>query len=70
MSKYQIIERMLNPGVVAVIRADSSEQLMDVAKALAAGGVTAMYRAAGHHVALDLSGGDMPGDRFIDVPIA
>ena len=42
MSKYEIIERMLNPGVVAVIRADSSEQLMDVAKALAAGGVTAM----------------------------
>ena len=33
---------MLNPGVVAVIRADSSEQLMDVARALAAGGVTAM----------------------------
>jgi 2-dehydro-3-deoxyphosphogluconate aldolase/(4S)-4-hydroxy-2-oxoglutarate aldolase len=42
MSKYDIIERMLNPGVVAVIRADSSEQLMDVAKALAAGGVTAL----------------------------
>ena len=42
MSKQQIIERMLNPGVVAVIRADSSEQLMDVAKALEAGGVTAM----------------------------
>ena len=33
---------MLNPGVVAVIRADSSEQLLDVARALAAGGVTAM----------------------------
>jgi len=42
MSKASIIERMLNPGVVAVIRADSSEQLMDVAKALVAGGVTAM----------------------------
>ncbi len=33
---------MLNPGVIAVIRADSSEQLMDVARALEAGGVTAM----------------------------
>lgn len=33
---------MLNPGVVAVIRADSSEQLMDVARALVQGGVTAM----------------------------
>lgn len=42
MSKARIVERMLNPGVIAVIRADSSEQLMDVAKALAAGGVTAM----------------------------
>ena len=40
--KAKIIERMLNPGVVAVIRADSSEQLMDVARALEAGGVTAM----------------------------
>lgn len=33
---------MLHPGVVAVIRADSSEQLLDVARALAGGGVTAM----------------------------
>jgi 2-dehydro-3-deoxyphosphogluconate aldolase / (4S)-4-hydroxy-2-oxoglutarate aldolase len=42
MQKSEIIARMLEPGVVAVIRADSSEQLLDVAKALAAGGVTAM----------------------------
>ncbi len=42
MTKAQTLERMLNPGVVAVIRADSSEQLLDVARALAAGGVTAM----------------------------
>lgn len=42
MTKTEIIERMLHPGVVAVIRADSSEQLMEVAKALEAGGVTAM----------------------------
>lgn len=41
-AKAKIIGRMLNPGVVAVIRADSSEQLMDVARALEAGGVTAM----------------------------
>jgi 2-dehydro-3-deoxyphosphogluconate aldolase/(4S)-4-hydroxy-2-oxoglutarate aldolase len=41
-TKAQIIERLLNPGIVAVIRADSSEQLMDVAGALARGGVTAM----------------------------
>jgi 2-dehydro-3-deoxyphosphogluconate aldolase/(4S)-4-hydroxy-2-oxoglutarate aldolase len=42
MTKTQIIQRMLNPGVIAVIRADSSEQLVDVARALQAGGVTAM----------------------------
>ena len=42
MTKTQIIERMLDPGVIAVIRADSSAQLLDVARALAAGGVLAM----------------------------
>jgi 2-dehydro-3-deoxyphosphogluconate aldolase/(4S)-4-hydroxy-2-oxoglutarate aldolase len=42
MSKSKIIERMINPGVVAVIRADSPDQLMDVCTALEAGGVTAM----------------------------
>jgi len=42
MKKAEIIQRMLDPGVVAVIRADSPAQLMDVAKALEAGGVTAM----------------------------
>lgn len=42
MQKSEIIYRILNPGVVAVIRADSSEQLMDVAQALADGGVTTM----------------------------
>lgn len=33
---------MLNPGVVAIIRADSSAQLVDAAHALVAGGVTCM----------------------------
>lgn len=42
MTKHEIIHRMLNPGVVAVIRADSSEQLMDTCRALAEGGVTCM----------------------------
>lgn len=42
MKKAKIVERMRNPGVVAVIRADSSEQLMHVARALEAGGITAM----------------------------
>jgi len=42
MDKAAIIERMLDPGVVAVIRADSSEQLGHVARALRDGGVTAM----------------------------
>lgn len=42
MTKAEIIERILNPGIVAVIRADSSEQLMSVAEALCEGGVTGM----------------------------
>jgi 2-dehydro-3-deoxyphosphogluconate aldolase/(4S)-4-hydroxy-2-oxoglutarate aldolase len=42
MKKEEIIHGILNPGIVAVIRADSSEQLMSVAEALADGGVTGM----------------------------
>jgi 2-dehydro-3-deoxyphosphogluconate aldolase/(4S)-4-hydroxy-2-oxoglutarate aldolase len=42
MTKQESIHRLLNPGVVAVIRADSSEQLLDVCTALADGGVTGM----------------------------
>jgi 2-dehydro-3-deoxyphosphogluconate aldolase/(4S)-4-hydroxy-2-oxoglutarate aldolase len=42
MTKHDIIHRMLNPGVVAVIRADSSAQLLDAARAMADGGVIAM----------------------------
>ena len=42
MTKSEIIDRILNPGIVAIIRADSSEQLMDAATALYEGGVTGM----------------------------
>ena len=42
MSKQQTIERLLNPGVIAIIRADSSDQLLDAAAALEAGGITAI----------------------------
>lgn len=42
MNKQEILHRMLNPGIVAVIRADSSEQLLDAARAMAEGGVIAM----------------------------
>ena len=42
MNKTQIIQRLLDPGIVAIIRADSSEQLVEAAAALLAGGVTAM----------------------------
>lgn len=37
MTKHDIIHRMINPGVIAVIRADSSEQLLDAARAMAEG---------------------------------
>jgi 2-dehydro-3-deoxyphosphogluconate aldolase/(4S)-4-hydroxy-2-oxoglutarate aldolase len=42
MTKLEIIDRILNPGIVAIIRADSSEQLIDAAGALYEGGVTGM----------------------------
>jgi len=42
MSKPEIIDRIVNPGILAVIRADSSEQLMGVAEALYEGGVTGL----------------------------
>ena len=37
MTKHDIIHRMLNPGIIAVIRADNSSQLLDAAKAMAGG---------------------------------
>jgi 2-dehydro-3-deoxyphosphogluconate aldolase/(4S)-4-hydroxy-2-oxoglutarate aldolase len=42
MTKSEIIQRLLDPGIIAIIRADSSEQLIEAAGALLAGGVTAM----------------------------
>jgi 2-dehydro-3-deoxyphosphogluconate aldolase/(4S)-4-hydroxy-2-oxoglutarate aldolase len=42
MTKLEILDRILNPGIVAIIRADSSEQLIDAAAALYEGGVTGM----------------------------
>ena len=42
MTKPAIIQRLLDPGIIAISRADSSEQLLDAAEALLAGGVTAI----------------------------
>lgn len=39
MNKLDIIDRIVNPGILAVIRANSSEQLMGAAEALYEGGV-------------------------------
>lgn len=41
-SRSQTIQKILNPGVVAVIRADSSAQLVNVADALVKGGAPTM----------------------------
>jgi len=40
MTKDQIIDGLLTPGVVAIIRADNSEQLIHASRALIDGGVT------------------------------
>jgi 2-dehydro-3-deoxyphosphogluconate aldolase/(4S)-4-hydroxy-2-oxoglutarate aldolase len=42
MTKDKIIQRLLDPGVVAIIRADSSEQLIDASRALLDGGISAI----------------------------
>ena len=42
MTKFEIIQGILNPGIVAVIRADSSDQLISLTEALVEGGVTTM----------------------------
>jgi 2-dehydro-3-deoxyphosphogluconate aldolase/(4S)-4-hydroxy-2-oxoglutarate aldolase len=42
MHKNTIIRRLLDPGVIAILRADSSEHLVAAAEALAAGGLTAL----------------------------
>ena len=42
MINPDIIQRLLEPGIIAIIRADSSDQLLDAAQALADGGVTAV----------------------------
>ena len=42
MHKSTIIHRLLEPGIIAIIRADSSDQLLQAAEALLAGGITAM----------------------------
>jgi 2-dehydro-3-deoxyphosphogluconate aldolase/(4S)-4-hydroxy-2-oxoglutarate aldolase len=42
MTKSQIISRILDPGIVAVIRVDSSAQLIPICEALLAGGVTGL----------------------------
>jgi 2-dehydro-3-deoxyphosphogluconate aldolase/(4S)-4-hydroxy-2-oxoglutarate aldolase len=41
-SRSKILHWLVNPGIVAVIRADSSSQLLHVAESLKQGGVTAM----------------------------
>src|SRR5262245_38778153 len=42
MHKNTIIRKLLDPGIIAIIRADTSDQLMEAAEALYSGGVTAM----------------------------
>jgi 2-dehydro-3-deoxyphosphogluconate aldolase/(4S)-4-hydroxy-2-oxoglutarate aldolase len=42
MINPDIIERLLEPGIVAIIRADSPNELLDAAEALLDGGVTAV----------------------------
>ena len=42
MNKQEIIQKILHTGVVAIIRADNSEQLIDATRALLEGGINAV----------------------------
>jgi 2-dehydro-3-deoxyphosphogluconate aldolase / (4S)-4-hydroxy-2-oxoglutarate aldolase len=42
MSKHTIIQRLLHPGIIAILRSPTGAKLGDAAKALVAGGVTAV----------------------------
>ena len=42
LTKQQIIEQLLNPGVIAVVRAKRADQVVPLAEALVAGGVIAV----------------------------
>jgi 2-dehydro-3-deoxyphosphogluconate aldolase / (4S)-4-hydroxy-2-oxoglutarate aldolase len=42
MNKQEILARLQNPPIIAIIRADSSEELLGAAEALVSGGITAM----------------------------
>jgi 2-dehydro-3-deoxyphosphogluconate aldolase/(4S)-4-hydroxy-2-oxoglutarate aldolase len=42
VTKPETIARLLDPGVIAILRADSSEQLTEAARALVAGGIIAV----------------------------
>jgi len=41
MAKHDVISRLLNPGIIAILRADSSEGLVGAIRACAAGGIVA-----------------------------
>ena len=41
-TKQQIIEQLLNPGIIAVVRAKRTDQAVPIAEALVAGGVIAV----------------------------
>ncbi len=41
MTKSEIIPRLLDPGIIAILRADTSEKLVSVVEALMEGGITA-----------------------------
>jgi 2-dehydro-3-deoxyphosphogluconate aldolase / (4S)-4-hydroxy-2-oxoglutarate aldolase len=65
--KARLIERLLNPGIVAIIRADSSDQLLECAEALVAGGISVMEVTMTTPNAIEVikSVSDALGDRIV-----
>ncbi|MEQ1853860.1 MAG: bifunctional 4-hydroxy-2-oxoglutarate aldolase/2-dehydro-3-deoxy-phosphogluconate aldolase [Chthoniobacteraceae bacterium] len=66
MNKTDLVQRLLDPGVIGILRADSATRLVDAIRALAAGGITALEVTMTTPSALDViaEARKTSGDRF------
>lgn len=67
LAKPRIIERLLNPGVIAVVRARRADQAVPLAEALVAGGITAVEitMTTPHAIAAIREAGNKLGERAL-----
>ena len=66
-TKAEVISQLIDPGIIAVVRAQSSEQIIPLSEALLAGGVRAIEITTSTPGAIETIGeaSQMPGDRAL-----